>query len=67
MRRRVLGGLLAGSLLLSGAMAACDQGDRPEIQDVEEGVEEGVDEIEQQIEEGAEEGKEGNREGNKGK
>lgn len=61
MRKHVVGGLLAGSLLLSGAMTACDQGDRPEVEDVEEGVEEGANEIEQQIEEGAEEGKEGNK------
>ena len=58
MRERVVRVLLAGSLLLSMAGAACDRSDRPEIRDVEKGVEKGTKEAEQQVREGAEEGRE---------
>lgn len=59
MRKRVIGALLAGSILLSGAAVACDESDRPEAEDVERGVEKGGREVEQQVEEGGEETGEG--------
>jgi len=60
MRTRIARLALAGTLILTGAAGfACDEEDRPEVNDIEEGVEEGVDEVEDQIDEGSEENNEG--------
>lgn len=59
-RRKKVAALGFAALLALPGFVACDDEDRPELNDIEEGVEEGADEVEEQVDEGAEENEDGN-------
>ena len=59
-RRRRIAALGLAALLAMPAFVACDEEDRPEVNDIEEGVEDGADEVGEQVDEGAEEGNDDN-------
>ena len=59
-RRKKIAALGFAALLALPGFVACDEEDRPEVNDIEEGVEEGADEVEEQVDEGAEEGNDDN-------
>ena len=59
-RRKRIAALALAALLATPAFVACDEEDRPELNDIEEGVEEGADEVEEQVDEGAEENNDDN-------
>ena len=59
-RRKKIAALGFAALLALPAFVACDEEDRPEVNDIEEGVEEGADEVGEQVDEGAEEGNDDN-------